>query len=444
MKTRCFLLLLIVILFLVGCNRAEMPANLADAATAVAAESNVTPTPRPTRPAPSGTTVLADGQLAAANPALALGFQANGRLLAIHVQPGDVVNEGDLIAELDDAGLQDGVTNAEMQAAQAENNLAQAQLSLDDLLNWEADETAVAVAEANLAAAEAGLGQAENQDAAAGNSLTSARINLEQAQRNLADAQKAYDTAFDPGREWELYVTDPFCFPGQDGGTIPCTGAPYNLRMEAEREGATRGLEFAQENLEVAQAQYNLAAAGLNRDTAVSAAANLANAQQALEQAQRAPRQSEIDAARLRVEQAALALEQSEFALAQAQKALADAQLLAPWSGTVLTVEAAPGGMIGAGAPIITLLDTASLQFHTSNLSERDLAQIQPGQPAEITLKAFPNDPVSGTVARIAPQASGVVGDAAVFTVMIDLDSANLELRPGMTGRVEITNEGGG
>ncbi|MFQ5434673.1 MAG: efflux RND transporter periplasmic adaptor subunit, partial [Anaerolineae bacterium] len=213
-----------------------------------------------------------------------------------------------------------------------------------------------------------------------------------------------------------------------------------NVSMEGERDGATRSLEYARENLEVAQAQYNLTAAGLNRDTAVSASASLANAQQALEQAQRAPRQSEIDAAQLRLDQAALSLEQSEFALAQAQKNLADAQLLAPWSGTALTVEVSPGGMIGAGTPIITLLDTTSLQFQTSNLSERDLAQIQPGQSAAVTLKTFPNEPVSATVARIAPQASGVLGDAALFTVILDLEATELELRPGMTGRVEITN----
>ncbi|MCP4428268.1 MAG: HlyD family efflux transporter periplasmic adaptor subunit, partial [Chloroflexi bacterium] len=117
-------------------------------------------------------------------------------------------------------------------------------------------------------------------------------------------------------------------------------------------------------------------------------------------------------------------------------------QLTAPWSGTILTVDASIGSMIGAGVPIVTLMDTAALQFHTSNLSERDLAQIELGNPREITLKTYPSQPIQGVVARIASQASGVVGDAAVFTVMIDLtDTANLDLRPGMTGRVEITND---
>jgi hypothetical protein len=44
-------------------------------------------------------------------------------------------------------------------------------------------------------------------------------------------------------------------------------------------------------------------------------------------------------------------------------------------------------------------------------------------------------------VAGVAPQASGMVGDAAIFTVEIELAPTDLALRPGMTGRVEITDE---
>ncbi len=409
--------LITIVFLLVSCARGAV----VEGPGAVTADPNApTPTPRPTALPPSGTTVLADGQLVATTPVLTLGFEANGRLLTLNVHPGDAVAAGEVMATLDDAALQDGVTNAELQVAQAENSLAQAHLSLDNLLAWEADETAVALAEANLAAAQATLENAQASDAAAGNSLTSARVNLSQAQRQLEDAQEAYDTAFDPGREWEL--NDPWRGPA----------------LEAERDGATRSVQFAQENLSVAQAQYNLAVAGLNNDTAVSANASLLSAQQALQQATTGPRASEIAAARLSVAQAEIALEQAQFSLQQAQDALAKAELVAPWAGVILTVEVAQGATVGAGTPIVTLLDAANLQFHTSNLSERDLAQIQPGQPAEVTLKSFPSTPLSGTVAGIAPQAGGMVGDAAVFTVMIALDPTDLALRPGMTGRVEI------
>ncbi len=441
MKTKHFLPLLLLVFLLIGCRQADFAGTTVSATAAAAAETGATATPRPTRPAQNSTTVLADGQLVAVNPALALGFNSNGRLLELHVQPGDTVAEGDPIATLDDTNLREAVTNAELQVAQAEISLNQAQLTLADLENWAPDETAVALAEANLAAAQTALENAQTSDASAGNSLTSARINLEQAERNLTDAQKAYDTAFDPGREWETFMADPSCLPGQDGKLIPCTGVPFREKIEAERDGATRGLQYAEENLEVAKAQYNLAAAGLNNDTAVSAQAGVVSAQQSLELATTGPKEKDITAARLNVEQAELSLQQSQIALEQAQDALAEAQLTAPWNGTILTVDVAAGAFVGAGTPIVTLLDTANLQFHTNNLSERDLAQIKPGDPVEITLKTYPTQPIQGSVARIAPQAGGVVGDAAVFTVMIDLtETAVLDLRPGMTGRAEITN----
>lgn len=414
-----WLLLGLLLALLAGCGRSGELVRGSEAA----ADSANTPTPRPTAPPPRSSTILAEGQIVAVQPSLGLGFRASGRLLSLHVQPGDKVQAGDMLATLDDAALQDAITSTALQVAQAENSLAQAELSLNNLRNWAADETAVALAEANLAAAQTALENAQTADAAAGNSLTAARINLDQAQRSLADAQSAYDTAFDPGRDWEL---------GMPG---------YKERLEGEREGVTRSLTFARENLAVAQAQYNLAVAGLKNETAVSAAAAVLNAQQALAQATAGPKASDLAAARLQVTQAEINLQQAQFSLQQAEAALANAQLVAPWAGTVLVVEAAVGATVGAGTPIVTLLDTSQLQFHTSNLSERDLAQVQPGQPVSVVLKSYPSQPVTGRVARIAPQAAGMVGDAAVFTIMIDLDPTSLDLRPGMTGRAEISSQ---
>ena len=379
--------------------------------------------PTATRPSQSGVTILADGSVVAVKPVLAVSFTASGRLLELAVEPGDVVAVGDLIATLDDEALRDNVTNAEFQVAQSELNLTQTQAELDRLLTWEPDETAVALAEANLAAAQAQLENAQASDAVAGNSVTQANVSVAQAERQLADAQEAYNTAFDPGREWEL-------------------GDPFRKQLlENEREAATRNLQFAEENLRVARANYSLAAAGINNDSALSAQASVINAQQALENAQKPPTAEQIESAQLNVQQAELSLQQSQLSLAQAQDAIADAELLAPAAGTVLSVEVAEGAMVGAGSPIITLLDTTQLEFHTNNLSERDLARIAPGQAVQVTLKAYPNDVIEGTVVRIGTQATGTVGDAAVFPVIVNISSDELDIRPGMTGRAEIAGE---
>ena len=365
--------------------------------------------------------ILAEGALVAVNPELALSFETNGRLVSLNVKPGDVIAAGAVVATLDDGALQDAVMSANLQVAQSVNSLAQAQLSLDNLVTWEPDEAAIAVAEANLAAAQAALTQLQNDEANSGISLTSANVQINQAQRFLEDVQEAYDQAHDPARDWEL--NDPW----------------RAEALKAEREATTRSLTEAQEQLSVAYANYNIAAAGLNNESALAnAEATIASAQQALAAALQGPKESDITAAQLQVDQAALAVEQSEFSLQQAEDALTRAELVTPVGGTVLSVMASVGGVVGAGTPIMTILNTDELEFHTSNLSERDLAQISSGQAAEITLRAYAEDLLSGSVARIVPTSSGVLGDAAVFTVVVTLDETDLMLLPGMTGRIEI------
>lgn len=454
MKKRFVLIyLLLIALLLVGCadgeggdvgDVGEPPVAEGEAAdgddTASEAEEEA-PTPAPTRPPIRGTTIVADGQLVAVHPKVDLSFVVNGRLLTLNVSPGDLVSEGDVIAQLDDKTLQQTITEAMLAVTQSENDLAQAQLSLDNLVDWEPDAAAVALAEANLTTAQAELEDAQALDASAGNSLTSARIRLDQAQRGVADAQKAYDTAFDPGREWEVHYNEPTCLQGQGNG-IPCTGETFSKLMEYERDGATRGLQGAKESLTIAQADYNLAVASLDDNKALAAEASIANAEQALTSATTGPKVSEITAARLTLEKSELALEQAHFNLTKAQNALADTQLVAPVAGTVLAVNVAQGALINAGTPIVTLQNTAVLQFQTTNLSERDLAQVTPDQAVAITLKTFPSEVLSGSVTRIVPEASGTVGDAATFTAVIDLGETELTLLPGMTGRAEIKREG--
>ena len=416
-----FCLTLLLLIFSLGCGQ-RAGVELQEGATAEANDPNTTPTPRPTRPVQNNTTIVADGVIKSAQPVLPLSFATSGQIITLQVQPGDTVQAGDTIAILDDTALRESIANAQLQVDQAENSMAQIQLELDNLLAWEPDELAIAQAEANLTAAQTQLDNAETQDAVAGNSVTQARVSVEQAERGLAEAQEAYDTAFDPGREWEL--NSPF----------------YADRLEAEREGATRNLQFAQEQLEVSRANLALAAAGVNNDTAVSAQSSVASAQLSLEQAQQGPKPEEIAAAELRVQQAELSLQQSQLTLAQTENDLSQLSLISPANGTVLSVDVSVGTTVGAGSPVVTLLNTAELEFHTTNLSERDLAQLSPGQTAIITLKTYPNELLQGTVLRIGLQAEGMVGDSAVFPVMIGLSPTDFDVRPGMTGRVEIVH----
>ncbi|MDJ0754146.1 MAG: HlyD family efflux transporter periplasmic adaptor subunit [Ardenticatenaceae bacterium] len=383
-------------------------------------------------------TILADGEIRNGRPALPLGFETSGKLITLNVQPGDTVAEGDVIAVLEDDALRDSVTSAELRLTQSQNSLSQAEAELDRLLTWEPDESAIAIAEANIASAETNVANARSQDAASGSSLTQAQISIDQAERELADAQEDYDNAFSPGREWEVFYDEPICDPGEPE---PCFGITWAERIKNDRDFATVRLQNAQDQLRIAEANYSVEAARVSGNSAVNAQASLVASQQELERALKGPTDAEIAAAELNVEQAELVLEQDQFSLEQAQEALSQAELIAPWDGTVLAVDVTTGAFIAAGSPVVTLLDTNRMEFHTTNLSERDLAQVEIGQAAEVTLKSYPNDPINGTVMRIGLQASGVIGDAAVFPVVIAVESGEQIVRTGMTGQAEILRD---
>jgi hypothetical protein len=89
----------------------------------------------------------------------------------------------------------------------------------------------------------------------------------------------------------------------------------------------------------------------------------------------------------------------------------------------------------------LTIAQVEPLRFATSNFSERNLADIQVGDKADIFFKAYPNVPFPAVIYRIELESTQKDGDTALFTVYLDFNSGDFEVRPGMTGRVEISIE---
>ncbi|OQY46935.1 MAG: hypothetical protein B6242_06245 [Anaerolineaceae bacterium 4572_78] len=194
-------------------------------------------------------------------------------------------------------------------------------------------------------------------------------------------------------------------------------------------------------DIAAAQSQISQAKSNLARLLDSPTQAEIAAAKLSLDQTLREPKEEEIEATTLRVNQSQISLSQNQLSLAQTKSRLADAQLIAPWTGTVLSIESSPGALVGSGSPIVTLLDMTKFEFHTTNFSERDLAQIFQGQIAVVTLKAYPKEPIEATVERIGLRAGAAVSDAVTFPVMLVLSQTDMDIRLGMTGRVEIRSE---
>jgi HlyD family secretion protein len=406
---------------------------------------------------------------------IVIGFNSGGVLQELLVSIGDEVAAGDVLARLDNTAALQQVANAELQLTQAimqtdagatetgvsfndlsveqaQLSLEQAQRTLDELLNWEPDEDAIAQAQANLEAAQAGYNAALGQESASSSGITLKQIDLESARSALAEAEEAYATAFDPGRDWELYIDDPSCRTGEQYPN--CTGEPYSDNITRERDSAENAVQRAKENLTIAEINYNAAVAGTNSSSSTNAQSSVLSAELALKAAQEGPTDDEIVAAQTAVRQAELAYKQAllnkeldekigvaqaELALQEAQDALAETELVAPAQGTVMAISANPGEMVSAGQ-LITLADLSQPILEVY-LDETDLDKIGVDYEVEVIFDALPDDLFSGRVIEVDPMLSNL-NNVSTVRALVRLDEASFSkpqtLPVGLNASVEV------
>jgi RND family efflux transporter MFP subunit len=119
-----------------------------------------------------------------------------------------------------------------------------------------------------------------------------------------------------------------------------------------------------------------------------------------------------------------------------AQARLAQGTLTAPFDGIVTSLSVIPGEFVAADQSVITLATLNALQVETTDLSERDVPNVQIGDPANIFIEAL-NKNISGKVISVSPRAD-IVGGDVIFKVTIAPDTQPEGLLWGMTAEVEI------
>ena len=187
------------------------------------------------------------------------------------------------------------------------------------------------------------------------------------------------------------------------------------------------------EDLERARADFNAALRLLELEADLrEAQVDLAEAEADFTMLEAGPDPDQVALAEARIRNA-------EAQLAVAQNALEGTTLNAPISGTLVSVDVYPGQTVLAGEQIITLADLSDLRIETTDLSERDVSQVQVGDSAVVFIEAL-NMEVPGTVLRISPKAD-IIGGDVVYTVVIELDEQPAGLRWGMSVEVEISGE---
>lgn len=186
---------------------------------------------------------------------------------------------------------------------------------------------------------------------------------------------------------------------------------------------AAAGLEMAEANLDLAQANLVLA----QTPAAVPLELNGAAAQ---------PNESALAQAKAGVRQAEAGLDQAQAGLKLARMQRDQLFIKAGVDGTVWQVNVGAGDYVSQQLPLLVIGDLQKLEV-TVQLTELDAALVRVGQEVELTTRVLGSSTLSGTVARVAPEASVKAGYAGMTTptveVGIALKDTPAALRPGFS-----------
>ena len=110
---------------------------------------------------------------------------------------------------------------------------------------------------------------------------------------------------------------------------------------------------------------------------------------------------------------AASALLQAEAARAVAASRLAETEVKAPTPGLVVAREVEPGDVVTAGKALLAMTSDGAIEL-TAQVDEKNLALLQPGQPARASADAFPAQVFEARVTYIAPSVDAARGTVEV------------------------------
>ncbi len=204
-------------------------------------------------------------------------------------------------------------------------------------------------------------------------------------------------------------------------------------RVEAEIERARANVSAARARVTDARVTANETGQALERAQELSGRGMLAD--QALETASAARDRAESAVA---IAMANLEVAEAELKLQQAD--LAKSSIHAPIDGIVLSRTVNPGQTVASSmsAPVLFLIaeNLETMQLNAA-IDEADIGAIEAGQPARFTVDAYPGRVFDAEI-RDVSFASVVTEGVVTYEARLNVDNADLLLRPGMTATVDI------
>lgn len=181
----------------------------------------------------------------------------------------------------------------------------------------------------------------------------------------------------------------------------------------------------------LAQADLDVA-----RTNAESSAAKVEQAQAAVLQAD-----AQIRSKQASIEQVKSEIQGAKAQLDRAQINLDLTRIYSPVDGVVISRSVDLGQTVAASlsAPVLFLIAEDLTRMHVkANIDEADIGKVSEDVRATFTVDAYPNDTFVGHISEVRLEPS-TVQNVVTYGVIIDVDNAQLKLKPGMTANLTLT-----
>lgn len=333
---------------------------------------------------------------------ISLYWKAAGTVDTVNVELGDKVEKGDVLASLATGTIQSSIIEAAVTKEKKEKELE----------NLITSDLALATAYNKMIQAKKAIDTAKTTI----NSLGLARNNtteLNAYYQDYLDAQAFYEEAAASFEQLKDRPLDDF-----------------------DRQMAVGMLESAKSSVSSAESTYNWYNGEVDPLELKKAEATLQlreaeyrDAVRAYEEIKNGPTENQINALQAEINAAAATIRTAE--------------IIAPISGVITEVNAAPLDVIqanSAGIVVETLairMDDLSAYYVDVDIHESKINDVQIGQTVELTFDAVPLVEYSGKISNISIVGK-VTNNVVHFPVTVKLDQVSPELKPGMVANLKI------
>lgn len=362
-------------------------------------------------------TLEVEGRLAPRRTGEISAVQA-ARVEEVFAQEGDRVEAGQVLLQLD--GAQAAL--AELDAAELDRILAPT--AIEDLFR----SAEVRLAETTLALRQAEWDQAMAEDRLASLTKPHDQQSIDQAHANLLLAQNQLENAREDLSKFQKKF---------DNKESLMSRYTNRRQFRLLLNSLEKNVAYRERRYWDAQERYDDLLAPPDPVDVSVAEAELASAQARVNKAKReqarllnGPDPDELETAQAR-------LQEAEARLAAAKSALEMTRLTAPISGVLVDLAIKPGEWALPGRRLAVVADLSEWIVETNEVDEQDLDHLQAGQVVPVSLDAYPELDLQGTVESISLFSTEEDGDI-YYTAKLELPDPPPYLQWGMTARLQL------